>query len=98
MSETTYLPQVECVVETEDGLFGTSVVYVTDETGRNQYLRVGKGDVLRHDGKTYLDVGLVRLDHAGRRVLVELPSEADSGTRRLWVPLTRFPTKQEQAE
>jgi hypothetical protein len=95
MTNITYLPEVECVVEIQDGLFGTSVVYVLDEKNAKQYLRVAKGDVVRQDGKTYLGVGLVHVDYEGGRALVELPAEADSGTRRLWVPFPRFREQQE---
>jgi hypothetical protein len=90
MPETTYLPEVVCVVDTENGLCGTSVVYALDEQKAKQFLRVARGDVRRQDGKTYLAIGLVHLDYASGRALVELPSEADSGTRQLWVPFTRF--------
>src|SRR5262249_31512086 len=95
MPDMTYLPEVECVVETENGLFGTSVIHVLDEEKAKQFLRVARGDVIRHDGKTYLGVGLVLVDYARGRALVELPSEADSGTRRLWVPFSRFRAQQE---
>ena len=90
MAEITYLPEVECVVETAEGLLHTSVVYVSDEDKNRQYLRVGKADVISEGGKAYIRVGVVRLDYPRKRALVELPVEADSGTRRLWVPFTRF--------
>ena len=85
-----YLPQVECVLETESGLFGTSVIYILDADEHPQYLRVPKGDVVRHEGKPYLDVAVIEVDSRGGRALVEWPSEADSGARRVWVPLPRF--------
>jgi hypothetical protein len=97
MAEITYLPEVECEVVKEAGLFGTSVVSVADEDGNKQFLRVARGDVARQGGKAYLGVGVVRLDYAGGRALVELPAEADSGSRRVWVPFTRFRSKQEAA-
>jgi hypothetical protein len=90
MAEITYLPEVECVVTVENGLVDTQVVKVPDEENKYQFLRVGKGIVVRDDGKSYLPVGVVQLDHRGKRALVELPQEADSGVRRLWVPFARF--------
>jgi hypothetical protein len=90
MTEMTYLPEVECTVTVPDGILDTQVVFVPDETGNRQFLRVGKGEVTQDLGKTYLPVWVVQLDNKGRRALVELPQEADSGTRRIWVPFERF--------
>jgi hypothetical protein len=50
---------------------------------------VEKGD------KKYLPVGLVYIDYKGKRGLVELPEEADSGTSRVWVPFARFRRKED---
>jgi hypothetical protein len=88
--EVTYLPEVECEVAVPKGLFDTAVVGVPDVTGNKQFLRVPKGYVTRDNGKTYLPIGVVELDYRQRRALVELPHEADSGVRRLWVPFTSF--------
>jgi hypothetical protein len=33
----------------------------------------------------YLPVGFVEIDRRRRRVLIELPAEADSGANRMWV-------------
>ncbi len=88
--EITYLPEVECIVTVENGILGTHVVAVPDEDGNREFLRVGKGGVVRDNGKTYLPVGIVHLDYRKRRTLVELPVEADSGHHRLWVPFTHF--------
>ena len=90
MSEMVYLPEVECVVDVADGLFNTVVVGVPDETGNRQYLRVRKEAVQPSGGKQYLPVGVVELDYKQRRALVELPTEADSGARRLWVSFSAF--------
>jgi hypothetical protein len=97
MAEITYLPEVECVVSVADGVLDTEVVGVPDETGNRQFLRVGKGFVTRENGKTYLPVGVVELDYRKRRALVELPYEAASGARRLWVPFTNFRQQRETA-
>jgi hypothetical protein len=94
MVEITYLPEVECEVTTESGILDTQVIAVPDESGNRQYLRVGKGVVTRSGGKTYLPIGIVELDRRNRRALVELPLEADSGARRLWVPFDNFRVKE----
>jgi hypothetical protein len=88
IAETTYLSQVECTVQA--GMLNTEIVGVADDQGNYQYLRVGKGSVMTEGGKTYLPIGIVELDRRQRRALVELPIEADSGARRLWVPFDRF--------
>jgi hypothetical protein len=90
MTETMLLPEVECTVTVPDGILDTQVVAVPDESGNKQFLRVGKGEVTEQGGKTYLPVWVVQLDNRGRRALVELPQEADSGARRIWVPFSRF--------
>jgi hypothetical protein len=66
------------------------VVNVKDEKGHNQYLSVSKGMIATVGGKSYLTVGIIQVDHVGRRVLVELPREADSGVNRLWAPFSAF--------
>jgi hypothetical protein len=93
VAEVTYLPEVECVVTTERGLLDTQIVGVPDENGNRQYLRVPQGYVTRQGDKTYLPIGIVELDRRKRRALVELPVEADSGVRRLWVPFDNFRRK-----
>src|SRR5262245_43587438 len=95
--EITYLPEVECVIEVAEGLVGTSVIYVPDEEGERHYLRVARSDVRRVGDKTYLRIGLVHLDYKGRRALVELQTEPDSGARRLWIPFARFRPQSEVA-
>jgi len=90
VAEITYLPEVECAVAVENGLFDSQVVSVPDEKDDKQFLRVGRGQVTTDGSKTYLPVAVVYLDTKGKRALVELPQEADSGTRRLWVPFARF--------
>ncbi len=90
MTEKTYLPEVECIITVPEGILNTQVVAVPDETGDKHYLRVGKGEATQQGGKTYLPIWVVQFDHKGRRALVELPQEADSGTRRIWVPYEKF--------
>lgn len=90
MSEITYLPQVECEINVLNGLLDTQVVGVPDEKDNRQYFRIGKGAVVEFEGKTYVPVGIVQLDYKSQRGLVELPQEADSGVRRIWVPFVRF--------
>jgi hypothetical protein len=95
MSEITYLPEVECVISNPNAMLNTQIVYVQDEKQNKQFLRVGKGMVQTSGNKTYLGVGIVDLDYKNGRALIELPLEADSGTRRLWVPFERFRPQKE---
>jgi hypothetical protein len=85
----TYLPEIECQVEPGDADW-EAVVTVQDENGRKQHLSVSKGMVTTSGGKHYLTVGVVQVDHPHRRVLIELPREADSGVNRLWAPFSAF--------
>jgi hypothetical protein len=84
---TTYLPEIECEAEPGDADWEV-VVGVKDEKGWEQFLSVSKGMVARVDGKNYLPVGIIQVDHPHRRVLVELPHEADNGVNRLWAPFS----------
>ena len=90
MPELTYLPEVECIVTHPDAILNTQIIAVVDDTGNRHSLLVPKGEVTQDGGKTYLPIWVVEFDYKGRRALVELPQEADSGTRRLWVPFVRF--------
>jgi len=38
----------------------------------------------------YLPVGIINIDRRNRRVLVELPTAADSGANRMWMPFEKF--------
>ena len=90
MTQVTYLPEIECEA-TPSTVFDRMVdVTVTDETGRNQYLQVHHHLIEQEGSKTYLAVGIVKLDREKKRALVELPAEADSGANRLWVPFASF--------
>ncbi|MCI0464612.1 MAG: hypothetical protein L0Z62_47405 [Gemmataceae bacterium] len=93
----TYLPEVECIITVAEGILGTQVIAVPDENGKRESLRVGKGMISHVNGKTYLPVGVVQFDYRGRRALVELPTEAGSGTWRLWVPFHQFRRQEEPA-
>ena len=89
MTEVAYLPQIECVITKEDGLFDTLIVYVPDENGNRQFLRVGKG---------------ARNAKAKRRISqsaswTSMPRSSGArgvapgsrlGARRLWVRLSSF--------
>jgi hypothetical protein len=93
--ELTYYPEVECVVVVPEGAADTKVIYVADEDAQKHYLRVGKSGTASHSGKTYLPIGIVVMDYKGERALVELPTEPDSGVRRIWVPFSNFRPAQE---
>lgn len=93
MQEVTYLPEVLCEISVAEGILDTQVVGVPDVDGNRQFLRVSKGFVTQEGNKTYLPIGIVELDRRNRVALVELPVEADSGARRLWVPFDHFRVK-----
>jgi hypothetical protein len=89
MSEVTYLPEVLCDVS--EGLTGRDItVSITDIEGRDQYIHVLPTMVNRENRTTYLPVGIINLDYPRRRVLVELPIEADSGVNRMWMSFDAF--------
>jgi len=90
MPEVTYISQVECQVVISHGMVDSQVIKVPDEENRGHTLRVAQGSLVEHAGRSYLPVGLVHVDYKGRRALVELPEEADSGTSRVWVPFARL--------
>jgi hypothetical protein len=85
MSEFIYLPEVQCEV-TVGGLLPDGVTArVSDADGRRQFVQVTSRMINRWGGADYLPVGIVEIDRKRRRVLIELPAEADSGANRMWV-------------
>ncbi len=90
----TYLPEVEFIVTVQDGVCDTSIGFVQDADGNRHFLRIGR--VVNKTIKTYLPIGIVRVDQPKRVALIELPAEADSGTRRLWVPFERLRTEEQR--
>lgn len=89
MYEVTYLPQVRC--ELSEGLMGEDItVSVRDIDGRDQYIHVLPTMVNRENGTAYLPVGIIKVDRPGQRVLIELPTEADSGVNRMWMAFDSF--------
>jgi hypothetical protein len=89
MSETTYLPEVRC--EVSEGLTESDVtVCIRDIDGRDQFIHVLPSMVNGVEGTRYLPVGVINLDYRNKRVLIELPIEADSGTNRMWMPIDAF--------
>jgi hypothetical protein len=92
MSEITYLPEVRC--EVSEGLTDRDyTVSVKDITGRDQYIHVIKSMVNEENGTTYLPVGIINVDRRNSRVHIELPTEADSGANRMWIPFDSFRTE-----
>jgi len=89
MSLITFFPEVECSA-TSSSLHETEVVGVPDETGNQQFLRVGKGFLTRESGRTFLPILVIEVDRSRHRALVQLPYEADSGASRIWVALAAF--------
>ena len=89
MSEITYLPEIRC--EISEGLTERDItVSVQDIDGADQYIHVLPSMVNRENGTTYLPVGIINVDRRGRRVLIELPTEADSGANRMRIPFDSF--------
>jgi hypothetical protein len=80
---------VRCDID--EGLRPSEVtVEVRDVDGRPEFLRVDRDVVAEFDNQPYLPIGIVYRDkESGKNlVLIELPHEADSGTNRLWVPMS----------
>jgi hypothetical protein len=83
------MPYVACNVD--EGLRPSEVtVEVRDIDKRSEFLRVDGHFVKCFDGQHYLPIGIVYRDKESGRdlVLIELPHEADSGTNRVWVPIS----------
>jgi hypothetical protein len=85
MAETTYFPEVRCDVSSGGILPDGVTVRISDATGRSQFVQVTRGMINRAGETEYLPVGIVEIDRHTRRVLIELPVEADSGANRMWV-------------
>jgi hypothetical protein len=85
MTEFTYFPEVQCEVTVGGLLPGGVTARVSGVDGRHQFVQVTSGMINRWSDTDYLPVGLVEIDRKRRRVLIELPAEADSGAHRLWV-------------
>lgn len=90
----TYLPFVKFTVTVLNGICDTSVIYVEDCEGDRHYLRVCR--VEAEEENRYLPIKFIRVDQERRLALIELPMEADSGTRRLWVRFDQLKQSQEQ--
>ena|SRR5437016_589788 len=89
MSEIIYRPQVRC--EVSEGLTGSDItVCIQDVFGREQYIYVLPTMVNWERDVPYLPVGIINVDRRNRRVLIELPTEADSGANRMWMPFEKF--------
>jgi hypothetical protein len=63
-------------------------VAVQDVQNVRTFLHVDRDFLTREHDRIYLPVGIVRRDRERGVALIELPQEADSGTHRLWVPLS----------
>lgn len=77
---------VLCEIVSEGLRPGEVTVMVKSTTGRGEYLRLSKSNLLIRGTKHYLGVGVVHIDPASEQHLIEFPHEADSGTSRIWVP------------
>src|SRR4051812_9398641 len=85
MTEVTYLPEVRCEVIPGGILPEGVTARVEAEDGRSQYVQVTRGMINHDEGQDYLPIGIVQIDRSRRRVLIELPTEADSGANRMWI-------------
>jgi hypothetical protein len=94
MAEGVYLPEVRC--EVSKGWRDTEItICLRDVKGSRQFMQVTPTMVNYYDGQPYLPVGLIQVDHKARRALIELPTEADSGANRMWIPFKSFLREQE---
>jgi hypothetical protein len=85
MAESTYFPEVRCEVLV-GGIFPNGVTArISDTEGCSQFVQLTRGMINRRGNVDYLPVGFVEIDRGNRRVLIELPAEADSGANRMWV-------------
>ena len=78
---------VQCEVRPGVGSIVASVA-VCDTANVPTFLQIDRDFPTQRQGRTYLPVGLVYKDKEKGVALIELPVEADSGTHRLWVPLS----------
>lgn len=85
MAEIIYLSEVRCDVFTGGILPGGVTARVEGLDGRNQFVQVTRGMINRELDQSYLPIGIVEVDRRGRRALIELPVEADSGANRMWI-------------
>src|SRR5215469_11221748 len=86
MIETTsYLPEVRCEASAGGILPNGVTARILGADGRRQAVQVTPGLINHHDGVDYLPVGIVEINRKLHRVLIELPTEADSGVNRMWV-------------
>lgn len=60
-------------------------VTIKSTDGRPEFLRVSSSNLLERRGRKYLAVGVVHEDTESGAYLIEFPSEADSGTSRIWI-------------
>ena len=60
-------------------------VTVKDVFNRRHHLRVEEGFITAEEGRYYMPIGIVGIDHEKGLALVELPHESDGGINRLWV-------------
>ena len=94
MAETVYLPEVRC--EVSGGWRDTEItVCIRDVNEVRQCMQATPTMVNTYNQTPYLPVGIVQVDRKARRVLIELPTEADSGVNRMWVPFDSFLAERE---
>jgi hypothetical protein len=88
---------LECEVRKPAGLRENDVVAVIhDHLGDREQIEVEGTFLVRRHGRHFLPVWAVAQDPVNKRVEVELPQEAVSGTNRIWVRAEQVFYQQEE--
>jgi hypothetical protein len=85
MADMTYYPEVRCEVLGSGIVPDGVTARVEDLSKRSQFVQVTREMICWYGEEAFLPVGFVEVDYQNRRVLIELPAEADSGANRMWV-------------
>jgi hypothetical protein len=62
--------------------------------GRREYLRIEANYLLQQGERSYLPIGFIYEHPESNSALIELPLEADSGARRLFVSREHLATRE----
>ena len=88
---------LECEVRKPAGLRESYVVAsIRDRIGGREQIEVESDFLIRRRGRFFLPVWAVAQDPVNKRVEVELPQEAASGTNRIWVRTEQVFYQQEE--
>ena len=64
---------------------GFKTVGIAGATGNTEYLAIEEKFLVHEDGESFLPVLVIGYDARYNTALVQLPYEADSGAKRVWV-------------